>query len=114
MNPMLREKHRLLKDSVAKLSCKEFAPVAAQVDRTSTFPWENFRKLAQQGLTGMNVPEEFGGSGVDTLSFVLTMEEVARACASTALVLLSHHFVTQGKGKRMQGKIQQVVPSVIS
>ena len=96
MGLALDEDHRMIKEYVAELSRKEFAPRAAEIDKTASFPRENFRKLASLDLAGMNAPEEFGGPGTDTLSFVLTMEEIAKACGSTALVLLAHHFVIQG------------------
>ena len=96
MDSILTEEHRIVQKSVSELARREFAPVAAQIDRTSAFPRDNFRKLARHGFTGMNVPEQYGGSGADTLSFVLGIEEIAKTCGSTALVLLAHHFITQG------------------
>lgn len=96
MDSILTEEYRIVKESVSELARREFAPVAAEIDRTGVFPWENLKKLARQGFTGLNVPEQYGGSGADTLTFVLTMEEIAKTCGSTALVLLAHHFVTQG------------------
>jgi len=86
----------MVKKSAAELARREFAPIAAEIDRSAAFPWDNFRKLAQCGFTGMNVPEHLGGSGADVLSFVLAIEEIAKVCGSTALVLLAHHFATQG------------------
>ncbi len=96
MDSILTEEHLLVKKNVSELARREFASRAAETDRTATFPWDNLKKLAQQGFTGMNVPEQYGGSGADVLNFVLAIEEIAKVCGSTALVLLAHHFATQG------------------
>ena len=96
MESILTQEQQMVKKSVAELARREFAPRAAEIDRLAAFPWDNFRILAQYGFTGMNVPEHLGGSGADVLSFVLAMEEIAKVCGSTALVLLAHHFAMQG------------------
>jgi alkylation response protein AidB-like acyl-CoA dehydrogenase len=96
MNFLFTDEHRILTKNVAELCRREFAGLAAEIDQTASFPWDNFKKLASHGFTAMNVPEDFGGSGADILSFVLAIEEIAKSCGSTALVLLAHHFVTQG------------------
>jgi len=96
IDSILTPEQQMVKKSVAELARREFAPRAAEIDRTAAFPWDHFRKLGHHGFTGMNVPEQFRGSGADVLSFVLAIEEIARVCGSTALVLLAHHYVTQG------------------
>lgn len=96
IDSILTPEQQMVKKSAAEMARREFAPRAAEIDRTAAFPWDNFRKLTHHGFTGMNVPEQFGGSGADVLSFVLAIEEIAKVCGSTALVLLAHHFVTQG------------------
>jgi butyryl-CoA dehydrogenase len=69
---------------------KELAPKAAEIDRTSAFPRDDLKKLAEVGLMGMGVPRDFGGSKSDTLSCVLAIEEIAKACPSTAEILACH------------------------
>lgn len=69
---------------------KELAPKAAQIDRTSTFPRDNLKKLAEVGLMGIGIPQDFGGSKSDTLTTVLVIEEVAKPCASTAEIVVMH------------------------
>ena len=69
---------------------KELAPKAAEIDRTSAFPRDSLKKLTELGLMGMGVPHDFGGSKSDTLSYVLALEELAKACPSTAMVLADH------------------------
>jgi butyryl-CoA dehydrogenase len=72
---------------------KELAPKAAEVDRTSAFPRDSLRKLAEAGLMSLSIPHDFGGSKSDTLSTVLVMEELAKACPSTAEILSMHLWV---------------------
>lgn len=69
---------------------KELAPKAAEIDRNATFPRDGLKKLAEVGLMGMSVPLDFGGSKSDTLSSLLAIEEIAKACPSTAEILASH------------------------
>ena len=75
---------------VRDLSRAEFAPKAMERDKTKEFPADNLKKLGELGLMGMMVPPEHGGSGADTVSYVLALAEVAYACASTAVVMSVH------------------------
>lgn len=86
----LTETQRLIRDTVRDLARNEFLPRAARLDETGEFPWENFRRLAELGLTGIPIPQEYGGAGADTLSFVLALEEIAKVCGSTCLTLAAH------------------------
>ena len=83
----LTEEHRLLQRTVRELANERFAPVAAEIDEREEFPWENWRLLGEAGLLGLNIPEEYGGPGGDTVSYVLAVEELARVCATTSLML---------------------------
>lgn len=65
----------------------EFAPLAAELDRTERFPVESFQRLGELGLLGVNVPEHFGGSEMGVLALTVALEEVAAACASTAVTM---------------------------
>ncbi|HHW42391.1 acyl-CoA dehydrogenase [Desulfofundulus thermobenzoicus] len=86
----LTEEQIMLRDMVRKLAQNEIAPRAAEIDRTHRFPRENIEKLAELGLMGVPVPEEWGGAGCDFLSYIITIEEVSRACASTGVILAVH------------------------
>jgi butyryl-CoA dehydrogenase len=66
---------------------KEVKPIAAQLDREGRFPHETVRRMGELGLMGIAVPERYGGSGADTVSYVLALEEVAKACASHAAIM---------------------------
>ncbi len=69
----------------------ELKPYAAEVDRTGELRWDAIRKMPELGLTGLLVPEEYGGANLDMISAVLAMEELGRACGSTALSLAAHN-----------------------
>ncbi|MDO8472332.1 MAG: acyl-CoA dehydrogenase family protein, partial [Dehalococcoidia bacterium] len=74
----------------------KLAPRAAEIDQNLGFPTEGLRHLAQAGLMGLVVPPPFGGAGADTASFVGVTEEIARACANTALVYVTHLTACMG------------------
>jgi butyryl-CoA dehydrogenase len=86
----LSEEQRLVRDMVRDVAQKEIAPRAAEVDRTEQFPAENIRKMAELGLMGLPYPEEYGGGDGDYLSYAIAVEEIARACGSTALIYAAH------------------------
>ena len=96
MEFQLSEERRLIQETVRKIVQKEIAPRASEIDQTHSFPWANLKTLAEAGHLGINIPMLLGGSGGDRFSFVLVTEEIARACASTALIFVSHTFAGQG------------------
>lgn len=91
----LTQEQRNLQETAQNVAQRELAPRAAAVDRDLAFPAEGLEQLAAAGLLGMTVPEALGGSGADALSFVLATEAIAQACASTALVFLTHSIVSR-------------------
>jgi butyryl-CoA dehydrogenase len=66
---------------------KEVAPIAAEMDEKAEVPFENIKKMGELGLLGLTVSEEYGGGGMDTVSYCIAVEEVSKACASTAVVM---------------------------
>ncbi|MCU0495680.1 MAG: acyl-CoA dehydrogenase [Chloroflexaceae bacterium] len=84
------EEQQVIRSTVREFAEKEIAPRARHVDETGEFPAEVFRKMGQLGLMGLPFPEEFGGAGVDSISAAIAVEEVARACGSTALAYAAH------------------------
>lgn len=83
----LTEQQEMIQD-VAKRVAKDYLePRAAEIDKTGEFPWENMKVMAENGLFGVHVPEEYGGVGSDMLSHVVVVEEIAKACASTSVAL---------------------------
>ncbi len=86
----LTDEQRLLRDTVRDFARNEVAPVAEELDRTKSFPYEIVAKMADLGLMGIPFPEEFGGGDGDTLSYVLTVEELTRIDSSVAITLCAH------------------------
>ncbi len=83
----LSEEQKMIQQMARDFAQKELAPVAAELDAKSEFPSRHLKKMAELGLMGMMVPQEWGGSGLDTVSYVLALEEIAAACASTAVTM---------------------------
>ncbi len=90
------EPHRLLRQSVREFARAEIAPNAQRWDREERFPLELVPKLASMGLLGIRIPEEYGGSGMDTLAYAICVEEIARVDGSTALTVASHNGLGTG------------------
>jgi butyryl-CoA dehydrogenase len=87
MNFELTEDQKRIRDAVREFARSEIAPGVAEREKTGRFPSEVLKKLGEMGILGMMVPEEYGGSGSDVLSYILAMEELARVCASTAVIV---------------------------
>ncbi|HVU13427.1 MAG TPA: acyl-CoA dehydrogenase family protein, partial [Phototrophicaceae bacterium] len=85
--PQLTEEHEALRRTVRDFAQKEIAPIAAQFDESGEFPLETIRKLGQLGVMGIEIPEAYGGAGMDTLAYALTMIEVAKADASHSTIV---------------------------
>ncbi len=83
----LSEEERLIRDTARELAEKEFAPRAAGYDESMKFPHDNVKKLAELGFMGMSVDEKWGGAGLSSLAYVLAMEEISKACASTGVIM---------------------------
>jgi butyryl-CoA dehydrogenase len=83
----LTPEQALLRDTARDLASTEIAPRAAAIDKEHRFPRELIARLGELGLMGVAVPEEWGGAGMDTVSYVVALEEIARACASTAVIM---------------------------
>ncbi len=92
----LKEEHKLLVEMVRSFADNELIPKAPEIDEKEIFPLENLKKMAELGLMAMTVPEEYGGSGMDSVSFALAMMEVGRGCASTAVTMSVTNMVAEG------------------
>jgi alkylation response protein AidB-like acyl-CoA dehydrogenase len=87
----LSEEQRMYQRAVRDFCDAELMPYAAEVDERGELRWEAIRKMPALGLTGMHVPEEYGGAGLDTISQCIAIEELGRACGSTALSIAAHN-----------------------
>lgn len=90
MDFALNEEQEMFRRMVREFAEKEVAPRAAETDETGQFPWPIVEKMAALGLMGLPIPEEYGGAGADTVSYAIAVEEIARACGSTAITLAAH------------------------
>jgi short-chain 2-methylacyl-CoA dehydrogenase len=86
----LTDEQRLLRDTVRDFALQEVKPVAEELDRTKSFPYEIVEKLGGLGLMGIPFPQEYGGGGADTLSYVLAVEELARIDSSVCITMAAH------------------------
>lgn len=84
------EQHLAVREMVRSFARDEVAPVAAKFDADATFPWENVKKMGELGLMGVPWSEELGGAGLDTISFMIAIEELAKVDASTGLTISAH------------------------
>ena len=87
---LLNEEEMMLRSAVREFADAELAPRAAAYDESGEFPYDNFKGLAQLGILGLGIDEEYGGSGGTTRQMVVAMEEIARGCAATATILGAH------------------------
>src|SRR4029453_2030563 len=86
----LTDEQRLLRDTVRDFARNEVAPVAEELDRTKSFPYELVAKMGELGLMGIPFPEEYGGGGADTPSYVLAGEDLTRASSWVAITRAAH------------------------
>ncbi len=91
MNFDLDSEHELVRSTVRDFAQQHVAPVAEELDRESRFPYELVGELAELGLMGMTIPEEYGGAGTDTLSYAIAIEELTRVDSSVAITVAAHH-----------------------
>jgi alkylation response protein AidB-like acyl-CoA dehydrogenase len=96
MDFKLSEHHELLRRSVRDFARAEVAPHAQRWDKEERFPREIVPKLAEMGLLGIRIPEEYGGSGMDMMSYAICVEEIARVDGSLALTVASHNGLGTG------------------
>ncbi|MEO7985888.1 MAG: acyl-CoA dehydrogenase [Gemmatimonadales bacterium] len=84
------EHHHQVREMVREFAAEHVAPVARELDRTSTFPWDNIKAMGELGLLGVPWPEELGGAGMDQLSYYIAIHEMAKVDASHALTISAH------------------------
>ncbi len=87
MHIELNDEQQLLRDEIRRFAEEVVRPIAKEIDAKGIFPTDTIRQAAEMGLSGVAVPEEYGGSGMDTISYCLIIEEISRVCASTGVIL---------------------------
>ncbi len=99
MNFNFTEDQRLIRDMVREFSEKELFDYAAEIDAEAKFPKDILKKMSQLGLLGLTVPEKYSGGEMDKSSIILAVEEIAKGCASTAIIFTVHNLVSYAIAK---------------
>ncbi|MGD8905947.1 MAG: acyl-CoA dehydrogenase family protein, partial [Gammaproteobacteria bacterium] len=87
MDFSLTEEQEMIRDAARDFAQKEIVPVAAHFDETGEFPLDTIRKAGELGFMGVEVPEEYGGAGLDAVGYALLMEEIAAADAAHSTII---------------------------
>ena len=90
MDYLLTEEQKMLKDMVSKFAQEKIAPVASENEKNHRYPAEIIKEAGELGLMGVAYPTEYGGAGMDYVSYFLTVEEISRWCASTGVIVSAH------------------------
>ncbi|KAA0259032.1 acyl-CoA dehydrogenase [Deferribacter autotrophicus] len=90
MNFELTQDHKVLQDTLRDFVNNEIKPIAADIDKNHEIPADLVKKIAEMGFLGTYIPEEYGGAGLDYFSYIMTVEEVSKACASTGVMISAH------------------------
>ena len=92
----LTENHQIVRETARRFAQERVAPIAAEIDEEARFPAETMAELGEMGFLGVTVPEEYGGAGLDTTSYAIIVEELAKVCGSHALGLAAHNSLGCG------------------
>lgn len=90
----LTEQQKMIRNMVREFAEKEIAPIAAELDKTEEYPTKTLEKMAGLGLLGIIIPTEYGGAGLDTVSYATVIEEISRKCAATGVITSVHNSLT--------------------
>ena len=95
-NIYFNEEHLMLESMVRDFASQELKPIAQDIDKYSKFPKDSIKKISSLGLMGIPWPEKYNGGGMDTLSLVIVIKELAKACVSTAVTVMAHTSLGTG------------------
>ena len=87
----LNDQQKMIQKMVREFAEKEVAPIAAELDKKGEYPTKTLEKMAKLGLLGIIIPKEYGGAGLDTISYSIIIEEISRKCASTGVITSVHN-----------------------
>lgn len=113
MNFELTKEQQMIREMVSDFAEKEIKPYARELDQKAEFPYETFKKMGELGLLGIPFPEKYGGSGGDTISYCIAVEEIGKACGGqvsvmpplSALVLVPS-IISVRRNRRNNGSFQ--------
>jgi alkylation response protein AidB-like acyl-CoA dehydrogenase len=83
----LSEEHKMIRDAARDFAQKEIVPIAAEFDESGEFPHATIKKMGEMGFMGIEIPEQYGGAGMDSLAYVLALEEICKADASHGVIM---------------------------
>ncbi len=92
----LSEEQKLFQKTIREFCERELKPIANKIDKEEYFPDDLYKKMGQMGLMGMTVPQEYGGAGIDRVSYMIALEEISRICGSTGLTVEAHNSLGVG------------------
>jgi butyryl-CoA dehydrogenase len=87
----LNDQQKMIQKMVREFAEKEIAPIAAELDKKAEYPTKILEKMAKLGLLGIIIPQEYGGAGLDTISYSIVVEEISKKCASTGVITSVHN-----------------------
>lgn len=93
MDFKITKEQKMILKNVREFTLKEISPVAEEIDRNDEFPPDIWKKLGQIDLLGLSISEKYGGSGYDTLTFTLAVEQIAKVCPALAMSCGPREFV---------------------
>src|SRR5690349_4892805 len=83
----LNNEQKMLRDAARDFAQKEISPIAAEFDESGEFPHATIKKMGELGFMGIEVPEQYGGAGMDALSYILALEEICKVDASHGVIM---------------------------
>ena len=86
----LSKEHLLAQQLYRSFAEKEVKPLAQELDEEERFPWETVKKMAKYGMMGIPIPKEYGGQGADVLTYIMAVEEMAKVCGTTSVIMSAH------------------------
>jgi len=92
----LTEEQKLFKKTIREFCDKNIKPLSEKIDKEEYFPEDMYKKMGKMGLMGMTVPQKYGGSGIDRISYMIALEEISRACGSTGINVEAHNSLGIG------------------
>ena len=96
MNFTLTKEQQFVKQMVSEFALNEVKPLAAEIDVTERFPSETVEKMAKYNMMGIPIATKYGGAGGDNLSYIMAVEELSKACATTGVILSAHTSLCAG------------------
>jgi len=92
----LTAEQKLFQKTIREFCEKEIKPIASKIDQEEYFSKDLYKKMGQMGLMGMTVPQDYGGAGIDRVSYMIALEEISRICGSTGLTVEAHNSLGVG------------------